>query len=204
MERKINLLVIIAVFLGAVVVCSLRVFAAPLMIANFEHGNLDDVGGKISTWTSNSLDTTQGCRLEIVPLYSVMGKGDKEAHVLRVGYDVASTGPAINGIRMGLNNIDLSRYDQFSMLIKGNPTAGFTTQFKLEFINNRGERAGYLLKGITDQWQRIAIPMKNIKSGGSMKDWSNMRELLFRFDDLTVTQKEGVLYIDEVAFSFKE
>lgn len=193
-------------FLSSVIVSTLFIFgnlafASTLMVADFDTGGQpNNVGGNFGTWSINPNDKTQGCEMDIVRLPDVMGK---ESFVLRIDYDVAAATPAFNGLWMELNKLDLSPQDEMSMLIKGDETRGFTTQFKLELKNAKGERAIYIVRDITDKWQRIVIPMEKMRMIDSISDWSNMTELVFVFDDLNVSYKEGTLYIDEIAFTSK-
>lgn len=196
-------LAFLPIFLCATIIFSGPLFAADLMIASFETGGNSDVGGGVGTWESNPLDTAQGCKMDIVLMPGVMGK-PTQTNVLKISYDVESTEPAFNGIWIGFNNTDLSSYDEMSMLIKGDAEAGFTTQFKLELKNAKGERVVHMVKGITDQWQRVVIPMEELKATGSISDWSKMKEIVFTFDDLTVTRKNGILYVDDIKFSSRE
>lgn len=204
MKGKIWVAFIAVMFLGMALLCYQPASAKDLMIAGFESGDQSDIGTTIGTWTSNTLDTSQGTTMEIIPLYGVMGRETQETHVIKITYDVATTGPAFNGVYIKLNGMDLTPYKEISMLIKGDPDKGFTTKFKVELKNTRGQRATCVLDGINDSWQQIYIPLEEFKTAGSMKDLSSMSEMDITFDDMTVDSKEGVLYIDEVKFSDEE
>ena len=201
MRGKIGAAFIAAMFFGPAFLCCPPASAKDLMIAGFESGEQSDIGTTIGTWTSNTLDTSQGSTMEIIPLYGVMGRATQESHVLKITYDVATTGPAFNGIYIGLNDTDLTPYDEMNFLIKGDSGKSFTTKFKVELKNTKGERATYVLNGITGEWQMLGIPMQKFKALGAITDWKHMTEISFTFDDMTVDSKEGVLYIDEVKFS---
>lgn len=189
-----------------IVVCASFIFngtlsAETLMVADFESGSQpNNVGGDFGTWEINPEDETQGCDMGFALLDDVMGRA---SCVLKIDYDIASAAPAFNGIWMKLNNIDLTQYDELSMLIKGDEEAGFTTQFKMELKNAKGQRAIYKIKGITKDWQRVVVPMEKFRMIDSINDWSRMTELVFVFDDLTVSYKQGTLYVDDIAFTSK-
>ena len=204
MKGKTDIAVIAAVFLGLAFLCCPPASAEDLMIASFEGGGQSDIGTAIGTWSSDTLDTSQGCTIEVTPLYGVMGRTTQEAHVLKITYDVATTGPAFNGIYIKLNNIDLTPYDGMNFLIKGDSEKGFTTKFKVGLKNTKGERATCVLNWVTDEWQMLEIPMREFKALGTVTDWKHMTEIFFTFDDMTVDSKEGVLYVDEVKFSGEE
>ena len=88
-----------------------------------------------------------------------------------------------------------------SMMIKGDPDQGFTTKFKVTLKNARGQRSSCVLSGITDDWQLVSVPMQKFKASGAMRDLGNMVELDIAFDDMTVDNKNGILYIDEIKLS---
>jgi hypothetical protein len=188
-------------FLSAILVLSASAFAKDLMVANFERGDISDLGTMIGTWTSNTLDYSQGTTIEIIQVYGVMGKTGSNSHVAKVTYDVAANGPALNGIYIKLNNLDLRPYKNLSMLIKGDAAKGFTTKFSIQLKNARGQRSSCVLSGVTDDWQRLSIPLEQFKATRTMWDLSNMMELDIAFDDMTVDDKNGVLYIDEIRFT---
>jgi hypothetical protein len=99
--------------------------------------------------------------------------------------------------------MDLTPYDSIVFLIKGDPARGFTTKFRVEIKNEKGEGATYDLSGITDDWRMISVPLQEARNPGSVTDWTCMSELVFTFDDMTCDKKEGVLYIDNVMVSSK-
>lgn len=201
MKGKTSLAVISVLFLGTALFCSPPASAKDLMIANFESGDVSDMGTRIGTWSSNTFDTSQGTTIEIIPLYGVMGKASQESHVIKITYDVATTGSAFNGVYVKLNDMDLTPYKEISMLIKGDPNKGFTAKFKIELKNRRGRRAACVLNGVTDSWQKLSIPLQEFKAAGSLGGLGGMSEMYITFDDMTVDSKEGTLYIDDIKFS---
>jgi len=204
MKNRTRAICLLFVFIGLFSVCAASASAPELMIASFENNGHSDLGTDIGTWSSNPLDTSQGCTMELLSLYGVMGKGSEESRVMKVSYDVSTNGPAFNGIYIKLNKLNLTPYDSMSFLIKGDPSRGFTTKFRVEIKNEKGERAVYDLSGITEDWKKISIPLQETRDPGSVTDWTCMSELVFTFDDMTCDSREGVLYIDNVMLSSKE
>ena len=199
-----KVIVLSVLLLCVLVMPSGAVLAADLMVASFENNGRSDIGTDIGTWDYNPADPNQSCSIEVVTSKDVLGKVGVETHVLKISYSVASSMPAFNGIYIKLNNADLSSYDEMSMLIKGDSERGFTTQFKIEMKNDKGERVVYLVKDITLGWQKIIIPMQELKALGSISDWSKMKELVFTFDDITADVRQGAIYVDDIMFSKKE
>ena len=201
---KIKFIVPLILLLCAVMIPSSPMLAADFVIAGFENGGRADIGTDIGTWNYNPLDSNQGCTIDIIPSKEVVGKEGVETHVLKISYSVASRLPAFNGVYIKLSDTDLTSYDEMSLLVKGDHEKGFTTKFKIEMKNIKGERAVYEIKGITDQWQKLIVPMQELKALGSVSDWSKMKEIVFTFDDITADNKRGVLYVDDIMFSKKE
>jgi hypothetical protein len=204
MKNRTRAICLLFVFIGLFSVYAEGASASDLMIASFENNGHSDLGTDIGTWSSNPLDTSQGCTIELLSLYGVMGKGSEESRVMKVTYDVSTNGPAFNGFYIKLNDMDLTPYNSIAFLIKGDPARGFTTKFRIEIKNEKGERATYDLSGITDDWKMISIPLQEARNPGSVTDWTCMSEMVFTFDDMTCDNKEGVLYIDNVMVSSKE
>lgn len=204
MNNPIRSIALPVLLLCAVMIPGGPLLAADLMIASFETSGRSDIGTDIGTWDYNPLDPNQGCTIEVIPLKEMTGREGAESRVLKISYSVSSRMPAFNGVYVKLNNTDLTSYDEMSMLVKGDRDKGFTTKFKIELKNVRGERAVYLVTGITDQWQKLVIPVEELRTLGSISDWSKMKEVVFTFDDLTADVRQGVLYVDDIMFSKKE
>ncbi len=198
-----------AITLSVLLLCLLMapgraVFSADLMIASFEKSGRSDIGTDIGTWNYNTADPNQGCAIEVVTVKDELGKIGVETNVLKISYRVASSMPAFNGIYIKLDSADLSPYDEMSMLIKGDRERGYTSKFKIEMKNDKGERVVYLVKDITGDWQKLVIPMKELKALGSISDWTKMKEIVFTFDDITADVRMGTIYVDDIMFSKKE
>ena len=198
-----KVIILSVLMLCALVMPSGAVFAADLMIASFEKSGLSDIGTDIGTWNYNTADPNQGCTIEVVPAKDVLGKVGVETNVLKISCSVASSMPAFNGIYIKLDSADLTPYDEMSMLIKGDRERGYTSKFKIEMKNDKGERAVYLVKDITGDWQKIVIPMQELKALGSISDWSKMKEIVFTFDDMTADVRLGAIYVDDIMLSKK-
>lgn len=197
MRNRIKSLIFLAVFLSGIFMVN-SLFATDLMIIDFENDRINNIGGEVGSWDSNPNDPTQRCEMSIVPLSDVMGK---RTNVLKISYAVKSYRPAPNGIYIELNDADFTPYDEMSMLIKGGKMAGFTTQFRLEFKNAKDKRIVRTVRGITSEWQRVVIPLNEMKERDTSFDWSKMKEAVFIFDNLTVSSKSGVLYVDDIMVS---
>ena len=202
MGNRISRLCFALVFLSAVLALNNPASAKDLVIASFETASRSDLGTEMGAWSSNPLDSSQGTTMEIIPMYyGVPGKNAADNHVVKITYDVATNGPALNGFYIMLNKLDMRPYKELSMMIKGDADYGFTTKFKITLTNSGGQRSSYVLKGITGDWQLVAIPMQGFTASGTLRDMSRIVEMEITFDDMTVDDKNGILYVDEIKLS---
>ena len=117
---------------------------------------------------------------------------------LQLDYDVDSPNQAMVGLWMALQNLDLSQYGKLSLWIKGDETAGFSKGIKLELKNRKGEVGKYTLSGITKDWKRFVIPVKEFTD---LEDISAVSEFVIRFDDeVNSDKKTGRIYVDDISF----
>lgn len=161
-----------------------------IMAADFEKEGTVLFGA----WNKDPNDDTQGCKLEIVtPGYNGKGKCAK------LTYDIDSPNEAFNGFWMklnGENTLDLSDYTKLYFWVKGDKTAGYSTKVKVELKDTK-MASSVMLDNITDSWKRVELPLDSFNM---IKDWKQMKEFVITFDN-NVTQKVGVIYVDNVYFS---
>ncbi len=180
--------------LTVVLVFAFSAEAVNLKLIDFDSGRVNDFGGGIGSWNRDAADTTQGC-VEVLDTEVTHGK---KGASLRLEYDVDSPNPAYNGFWTKLEGKDLSDYNAFVFWVKGDPDAGYTTRFKIELKNEQGELGRFIVTGVSDKWTEVVVPFEDFKGIG---DFSNMSEFVIVFDDVVATDKEGVIYIDDIAFT---
>ena len=167
--------------------------AATLLVDDFNRGEKPNaLGGDYGAWNKDESDPTQKCTNGFDKSNAYGGAG----YALKLDYDVDSPNPAYNGFWMKLQGTNVSGYKNLVLYVKGDSGRGYTPQIKLE-LKNGSEVGKYLLKGITDEWQQVSIPLKDF---AGISDWSNMTEFVVVFDDLTSTKKVGTIYLDEISF----
>lgn len=170
-----------------------RAWAATLLVDDFDRGTKPNaLGGDFGSWDKDPSDPTQKCTIAFDKAAAFGGVG----YSLKLDYDVDSPNPAYNGFWMKLQGTDLSTYKKLTFYIKGDVSRGFTKDVKVELKNGK-EVGRYLLKGVTDQWQQVSIPLKEFDG---LTEWKGMTEFVVVFDDLTSNPKVGTLYLDEIAF----
>ena len=164
-----------------------------LALDDFDDGEKPNaLGGDFGAWNKDPNDPTQYCRNSFDKANAFGGFG----YCLRLEYDVDSPNPAYNGFWAKLQNIDLRPYKKLSFYVKGDAAKGYTEQIKVELKNDK-ETGRYLLKGITDQWQKVSVALKDF---AGVLDWSKMTEFVIVFDDITSTKKVGAIFVDDIAF----
>lgn len=162
-----------------------------LLIADFDSGKKpNNLGGDFGRWVINPKDKTQTC---VESLTKEIRHG-VSGYSLKVVYDVDSPHEAYNGIWLKLNSADFSSYTKLIFWVKGDIYRGYTKVFKVELKNKMGDVGSYYVSTVCDDWTKVEIPLK----GFNLKDYSNMEELVFVFEDKKVTEKEGILYIDDI------
>ena len=122
---------------------------------------------------------------------------------MKIRYDVKKKG-AYNGAWIKLDNLDLRDYKELVFWIKGDGKEGYTTKFKIELKSPKG-RGEYVVRDATNSWKKITVSLNEFKtSAGAYEiDLSDVTEFTIVFEDWRVTDKEGVIYIDDLYFTPK-
>jgi len=166
-----------------------------LMIDDFDDGaKPNNIGGDLGSWDRDPADETQTCR----EYFTSEAKVGEKGYSMKIDYDVDSPSPAFNGYWTKLQGIDVTPYKNFVFYVKGDEKDGFTTQFKIELKNTKKEVGKYYVKGITSDWQKIVVPLRNF---AGITDFSNMTEFVVVFEDRIATDRDGAIYIDNLHFS---
>lgn len=167
-----------------------------LVIADFDTGDKpNNIGGDFGSWDKDPNDETQFCQTTFETQDAL---GDEGGYALRLDYDVDSPNPAYNGFWMKLNGEDATPYNAVSFYVKGDAEKGFTKRVKIELKDMSNTASPYIVTGITDQWQKIAVPFEKFRR---VSDWSAMNEFVVVFDDINSSPKTGAIYIDHIAFT---
>ncbi|MDD5135773.1 MAG: carbohydrate binding domain-containing protein, partial [Candidatus Omnitrophica bacterium] len=173
-----------------------------ITIADFNNPRLiNNLNGESGTWEKTPEDTAQW----ITASLSDVTRRGESGSALKLEYSVDSPQAAVNGFWTQLRELDASKYDHFEFWVKGDDKKGFTTTFKIEFNKNQKDADGnedtikgsYIVKGVTDKWQKISVPL-NVMNG--ILNWHGLREMVITFEKRRVDSPEGVLYFDDFAF----
>lgn len=171
-------------------------------IADFNIGTMtDNLQGDCGTWETNPEDKSQGISAS---LDKVIKRGDS-GYSLKLDYNVNSPQDAVNGFWMQMRSFDASPYDHLEFWVKGDPEKGHTTIFKIEFKKYQKDEEGhdeaikgsFIVKGVTDKWQKVSVPL-NVMNG--ITDWKDITEFVITFEKRRVDNPAGTLHFDDFEF----
>ena len=163
-----------------------------LVIADFDSGEKpNNIGGDFGAWTRDPDDPMQGC----IESFDREHRSGNKGYALRLIYSVDSSRPAFGGLWMRLQNLDAAKFDKLAFRVRGDAAMGFTTTFKVELKDAVGQPSHYYVRGITDQWQDIVIPLMDFQG---MANFRRLKEFVITFEDTIATAKRGVIYLDDV------
>ena len=164
---------------------------APQVIADFNHpGHRTNADLPFGAWNSDPGDPTQSCRVRLVDTER-MGQ---EGFGLLIEYDVESPNPAYNGFWLKLPNVPLGSFETLSFDIKGEASRGFTRRLRLE-LKDRSHVARFQLDNIEAQWKRVRVPLSAFDG---IEALGPATELVIVFDEETVTERTGTVYLDNL------
>ena len=168
--------------------------ASELIVADFNSGTKpNNLGGDFGAWIKDPSDPMQGC----VESFDSANRFGRYGFALRLIYSVESKNPAFGGLWMRLQNLDASKFGSLAFRVKGDPKLGFTTVFKVELKDSVGQSSHFYVRGVTDQWQDVVIPLKDFEG---IANFRSLKEFVIVFEDTSATSKRGVIYIDDVRF----
>ena len=166
-----------------------------VIVADFDSGEKpNNIGGNFGAWDKDPADFSQGCG----EAFDSKNRRGAKGFAMKLDYDVDSRNPAYNGFWMFLQNFDASKYKNLAFWVKGDSDEGYTTVFKLELKNANRQVGRYYVTNVTDKWQQIVVPLKDFKG---MTDFSSLTEFVIVFEDRIASNKKGVIYLDDLAFT---
>lgn len=168
-----------------------------LVVADFDSGRKpNNIGGDFGAWIKDPGDPMQGSIESFDRANAYGGKGN----ALRLIYSVKSPRPAYGGLWMRLENLDATRFDDLAFRVKGDASLGFTSTFKVELKDATDQASHVYVRGVTDRWQDITIPLKEFQG---MANAARLNEFVVVVEDNRATAKQGVIYLDDIRFTVK-
>jgi hypothetical protein len=169
--------------------------AKELMVADFNSGDKpNNLGGDFGAWIKDPDDPMQGC----IESFDRADRFGNSGYALRLIYSVDSSKPAFGGLWMNLPNVNASPYAALKFRVRGDAKLGFTTVFKVELKDSVGQSSHYYVRGVSDQWQDIAVPLTAFEGLANMR---SLKQFTITIEDTTATDKRGVIYLDDVRFA---
>ncbi len=166
-----------------------------LMVADFNSGTKpNNLGGDFGSWIRDPTDPMQGC----IEAFDGTDRFGPSGYALRLIYSVDSEKPAFGGLWMRLQNLNAAHFDNLAFRARGDGRMGFTSIFKVELKDAMDQSSHYYVRGLTDQWQDISIPLKDLQGTAN---FGRLKEFVVVFEDTTATAKKGVIYLDDVRFT---
>jgi hypothetical protein len=174
--------------------------SSPFILANFDSRKpMNSLSGQTGVFDGDPDDSEASCRMG----YAKDNELNKDGYHMKLSYDVDSSKPAFNGFWTKLNGADLSKFEAFSISIKGDPAKGFSDIFKIE-MKDKSRKIEAVVEGVSDKWSQIIIPFADFDGEVDSVDWKNMTELVLVFEDWRLKTKEGRYYIDDISFVTKK
>lgn len=167
------------------------------VVADFDSSQpTNNIGREMEIWLKDDgSDSTQTCEMSFVKEDAL---GKESGRSLGLDYDVDSPYPAYNGFRTGLKGFDAAGYKSLNFYVKGDSKKGFPKRLKIELIQTSKPPSPYIVEGITDQWQKITVPLSEF---WAVEDWSALDKFVVVFADITTDPKTGAIELDQIHFS---
>lgn len=171
-----------------------------LVVHDFDRPRIqNNLGGNAATWNLDPTDSKSDCTNTL----DAQTKRGSEGNSLHLAYRLNPAKSSQNGFWMNLNGLDARDYDHLEIWVKGDPKQGFATSLKIEVKQPKPDAPGqtlqgsYVLRGITDEWQRFRIPL-NMMTG--IETWKDLDVLVIGFHARREKVMQGAIYIDDIAF----
>ena len=171
----------------------------PLLLHDFERAvGAPNSGGAMSGWTTESSRRTGRIWYRLEP-----AAGPDRSRALQLRYRFAPGATGDLGWQITLPDLDASPYDHLQFWIRGDETAGYAQDLKIEFKQPLPNAPPGLLRqgstvvaGITGDWQRIRVPL-NLMNG--IADWRRLRQFGVVLQPRRSPVRAGAYWLDDIA-----
>ncbi|RMH56301.1 MAG: hypothetical protein D6679_09435 [Candidatus Hydrogenedentota bacterium] len=156
-----------------------------------------EIAPPIFAWKSDPFDKETRIDIEYDPSDKIGSAG----YSLKIDYHLRREPGIYAGLWVRFRgpdrpSLDLSDYSYLLFRIKGDGKArGYTRSLQVELRNER-EIGIVTVNNIPNEWTQVKIPFAHFKG---ITQWDRLRSLLFVLDSSRVTDRDGVLLIDEIA-----
>ncbi len=168
----------------------------PFVLVNFNNNELlTTLNTPMGVFNFNPKDPEAYCKSKIIKDKDLHKKG----YYLQVDYDVYSSKDAFSGVWINLNNLNFNFFKEIQIYLKGDKKLNFNDKIKLELKDNQGNKAIYIIKDITSNWHLFKIRKEDFEIQ-NIFNWSNLKEMVFVFEDWRFNIKVGRYYLDDIIF----
>lgn len=129
-------------------------------------------------------------------------KRGASGHALHLSYALPPDTTSQTCFRTSLQGLDASGYDHLEFWIKGDARRGYAPTLRALFLRpedgmpQRMQRGSYVVSGITDEWQRIRVPLR-VMNG--IQTWTHLDTFAFSWHSRRSKVKSGAYYLDDIA-----
>ena len=113
---------------------------------------------------------------------------------IRMPYDFKDTAQPTQSFVLKVPQIQASKYNHVEFALRGKEE-GVPGIIKVVIEDSRNEKAAYYVQGVHKDWQRFHIPLSAFKE---ITDWDSLTKISFVLESWNVTDKKGLLLIDDV------
>lgn len=196
------------------VVLPMAVRGAPILLDNFNEAKAENaLGGATGAWYDPD-DKSIYCKTDFDDkvYFGPSGRSLRLDYNIRSqrqnvniptnasqAFPISQDNQAFNGYYSIFPPQNLTNKTHLILWARGGGDSGFSRSFKIEIKDGLNPfYAGYKVTGLTDQWQRFAIPLRSFTD---IKDWAAIKEFVVVFAADTVTKLDGTLYLDDIYFA---
>jgi len=112
---------------------------------------------------------------------------------IKINYDFKVAGK-IEVFDFELNDLNASRFNFLEFNIK-KLDYNNKISVKIEFVNSLKEKSEIYISDIPSRWKKVSLPLERFNK---ITDWRSLQNLMFAIEEWNASQKEGVIYIDDV------
>jgi hypothetical protein len=171
------------------------------LIADFE-----GAGDRLDGWRSLSESAPDTVRFQADGPDRDGGPG----HSLHVRYALPAPADSIDlpeaagefGLRLDLDGLDAGDYDHLVLWAKGDPAAGYTPEFEIQFRKADPDRPGlrqvgaYVVSGLGAEWKRFEVPLNYLIG---LKDRRGLESFAITLSPRDLRVREGAFFVDHIA-----
>ncbi|MBN1898642.1 MAG: DUF3131 domain-containing protein [Spirochaetes bacterium] len=130
-------------------------------------------------------------------------QNDQKGYVMQWDYNVTPLNAKVDLV-LEFKGLDLSLFDFIQFRIKGDTLKGFTDIAKIE-IHTWNQTLSYIIDGISPDWKTYNIHLGEfVGKDLDLFNWEGIERISLSLESVSINQKEGCLYLDDITLIPKE